>query len=61
MIIQCCECKKILAEKEPLENTTISHTWCFTCTNQLRAANGMRLIDESERERKEKGWLNYRK
>lgn len=34
MIIQCCDCKAILGEKEPIEDKRITHTYCPNCYNK---------------------------
>ena len=31
MIIVCCQCKKVLGEKPPLEDKSITHTYCPAC------------------------------
>lgn len=40
MIIQCCVCKGILGEKEPLSNPATTHTFCLPCLkSDLQAQN----------------------
>jgi hypothetical protein len=31
MIVQCCKCREIEGEKEPLDNKAISHGICLKC------------------------------
>jgi hypothetical protein len=39
MIRQCGECLKILGEKAPLSDTTVTHGICYKCSiKQLRKA-----------------------
>ena len=43
MIRICCDCKKYLGEKEPLEDERITHGYCPECL-----ARGLREIKEME-------------
>jgi len=35
MIRQCCKCKKILGEKEPLEDKSITSGYCDQCLDEV--------------------------
>ena len=35
MIVQCCVCKIIIREKEPLDDKQISHTYCEECLKRV--------------------------
>lgn len=35
MVIQCCNCRKILGEKEPLINNAVTHSICDDCLKVL--------------------------
>lgn len=35
MIIQCAWCKKVLGEKEPLDNKNTTHTICGDCFDKV--------------------------
>ena len=37
MIIQCGWCNKLLGEKEPFQNMSITHTICEICQKKLLA------------------------
>lgn len=37
MIRRCCQCKKILGEKEPLEDKSFTDTYCKECANEVYA------------------------
>jgi len=34
MIRKCCVCKKILGEKEPLDDKSVTHTYCESCAKK---------------------------
>ena len=36
MIRICCDCKKVLGEKEPLEDKRITHGYCPECLERTR-------------------------
>ena len=36
MIRICCDCKKYLGEKEPLEDERITHGYCQECLERTR-------------------------
>ena len=35
MIRQCAQCKFITGEKEPLEDKSVTHTYCDSCLSDL--------------------------
>lgn len=34
MVRVCCVCKKILGEKEPLDDKSVTHTYCEECAKK---------------------------
>ncbi len=54
MEVICCQCKKFIKEKEPLENTEVSHGICGECyteiINEIKLKQGNE--DETEKGRK---------
>jgi hypothetical protein len=35
MIRKCCVCKKILGEVEPIDDKSVTHTYCEPCTKKV--------------------------
>jgi hypothetical protein len=46
MIRQCVECKTIIGEKEPLEDKSVTHTYCDSCfEKQMGFINRYKQVD----------------
>jgi len=45
MRIACCNCKKDLGQKEPLDDPSVSHTLCETCLDESYRENGITRED----------------
>jgi len=51
MIRICCDCKKVLGEKEPLEDKRITHGYCPECLERT-----MKEIEEVDAEFDDLEW-----
>ena len=50
MIIRCCKCKKLLGEKEPLNNKSFTDTYCDDCRREFEKE----IKEHIEKHRKDK-------